>query len=328
MQRQNRSIDPEVWHRHAWRNLSHSLILLATMAGMLGLLGYLLWGKSGLVLLLCAGLAAVTLNSTISPRLVMRLYRARPITAQESPMLWQIIGSLCERAGLERPATPYYIPSRLLNAFAVGSPSQAAIGLTDGLLRQLDIRQLTAVLAHEISHIRANDIWVIGLADTFSRTTSLLSLLGQLMLLVNLPLLFFAEVQVNWLAVLLLLFAPNICALAQLALSRTREFDADLNAARLTGDPEGLALALAQIENLQGNWFERILLPGRRVPEPSILRTHPAARERIERLMDLKPRYTRIPDLFTIAGHLADHGRLPGSHVRRRPRWHMTGLWH
>jgi heat shock protein HtpX len=73
-------------------------------------------------------------------------------------------------------------------------------------------------------------------------------------------------------------------------LSRTREYDADLNAARLTGDPGGLAQALARIERVQGGWFERIFLPGRHLPAPSLLRTHPPTEERIARLMALKPK--------------------------------------
>ena len=139
--------------------------------------------------------------------------------------------------------------------------------------------------------MRNNDLWVMGLANMFSRSTSLL-LLGPFLLLLNLPLILFSQGMLSWWAILLLIFAPNLSALAQVALSRTREYDADLNAARLTGDPEGLADALAKIERLQGGWLEQILLPGRRVPEPSLPRTHPDTEERIARLMALNPQFS------------------------------------
>ncbi len=154
----------------------------------------------------------------------------------------------------------------MLNAFAVGTRKHAAIAVTDGLVRQLDMRELVGVVAHEISHVRNNDLWVMGLADMFSRTTSILSLIGQFLLFLNLPLILLSQVTVNWFAIFLLIFAPNLSALAQLALARTREFDADLNAARLTGDPDGLASALVKIERAQGGWLERIFMPNRRVP--------------------------------------------------------------
>jgi len=81
-------------------------------------------------------------------------------------------------------------------------------------------------------------MWVMGLADLFSRLTSTLSLFGQFLLLLNLPLLMFSNVGISWFAILILIFAPSISALAQLGLSRTREYHADLNAVRLTGDPD------------------------------------------------------------------------------------------
>ena len=89
---------------------------------------------------------------------------------------------------------------------------------------------------------------------------------------------------VPWLVVPLLLFAPQNATLLQLALSRARELDADLDAAGLTGDPGGLASALAKLERYQRGAWEQILIPGRRLPEPSVLRTHPPTAERIARL--------------------------------------------
>jgi heat shock protein HtpX len=320
-------IDSSVWLQHAWRNRVQSLALLIAMGSFLALLGWLVWGPDGVLILAVIGVVAVMMNPAVAPRWVMRLYGAHPIPPAQATELWALVGALAERAQLPTTPTLYYVPSRMLNAFAVGAPNQAAIAVTDGLLRSLTLREVAGVLAHEISHIRSNDLWVMGLADLFSRVTSLLSLVGQFLLLLNIPLLLLGQAAINWLVVLLLIFAPNLNALAQSALSRTREYDADLNAARLTGDPEGLARALQKIEHVRGGWLERIFMPGRRVPEPSLLRTHPQTDERISRLLSLRRQVPRFqapmlldstPDLTSILGRP----------IVRLPGWHISGLWH
>ncbi len=321
-------IDSAVWLQHAWLNRLQSLVLLAVLAGFLALLGWLLWGVDGIVMLLGMGVVGVLFNPALSPRLVMRLYGASPIGPDQLPALWTAVERLGERAGL--PARPelYYVPSRMINAFAVGTRGRSAIAVTDGLLRGLALREIVGVLAHEISHVRSNDLWVMGLADMFSRTTSMLSLLGQVLLLLNLPLILFSDVSINWFAIALLVFAPNLSALAQLALSRAREYHADLNGARLTGDPEGLARALDKIERIQGGWMERIFMPGRRLPDPSLLRSHPQTRERIARLMALKPELPGEFDRSLASDNVHDPRSVFNEPVRRGPRWHLSGLWY
>lgn len=319
------AIDEQVWQQHAWLNRLQSLALLLFMGAYLGLLGWLLAGPSGLAALLVSGAIAVMINPAAAPHWVMHLYRARRLSARDAPALLELVATLGRRAAL--PAIPalYYVPSETLNAFAVGHPRRSAIAVTDGLLRRLDLRKLAGVLAHETSHIRSNDLWVMGLADMCSRATSLLSLFGQLLLIVNLPLLLFGELGIDWWLIALLVVAPTVSAMAQLALSRTREFDADLNAARLTGDPDGLAAALARIERIQGGWMERVFLPGRGIPDPSLLRTHPQTGDRIARLQALKRQI--VPDATLPWMHAGDTP-LPGPPVERRPRWHSNGLWH
>ena len=320
-------IDPAIWLQHAWRNRLQSLTLLAAMAGFLALLGWLVWGPDGILLLVVVGVFGVLMNPSVSPWWVMRLYGARPISPRQAPQLWSLVQRLTVRAQLQNTPDLYHVPSSMLNAFAVGTRRQAAVAVTDGLLRNLETREIVGVLAHEISHIRNNDLWVMGLADLFSRATNLLSLVGQFLLVLNLPLLLFGQEVFNWFAILLLIFAPNLSALAQLALSRTREYDADLNAARMTSDPEGLARALAKIERVQGGWLERIFMPGRRVPEPSLLRTHPRTDERIARLLALKPQLGDVdPEL--LAGSTFDLASTFGRPVVRSPGWHISGLWH
>ncbi len=321
-------IDPDAWTRNAWRNRLQTSFLLAAMAGFAALIGYVLWGGDGmLVLLIAVGLGTV-ISPTLPPWVIMRLYGARRLAPEQVPELWAAVTTLSQRAGLPRPPDLYYLPSRMLNAFAVGSRKRAVLGLTDGLLRQLAWRELVGVMAHEVSHIRSNDLRVMGLADLISRATMVLSLIGQLMLLVNLPLILLTDVAISWLAIALLIAAPSFSALAQLALSRTREFDADLNAARLTGDPDGLAQALVKIDQVQGGWLERVFLPGRRVPEPSLLRTHPPTEERIARLMELKPELRRWDDYQLPFAHGQGEWYRGLTPVRRPPRWWGHGLWH
>ncbi|HGX93158.1 MAG TPA: peptidase M48 [Candidatus Tenderia sp.] len=316
------------WHQHALVNRLQTLVLLAVMAAFMALLGWLLGGADGLILLIAVALGIFLFSPTITPRLVMRLYRAEPLSPSQAPRLYQVLAELAQRGGL--PATPvlYHLPSDMVNAFAVGHPGQAGIAVTDGLLRNLNLREVSAVLAHEVSHVRSNDMQVMGLADTFSRLTSSLSLFGQLLLLLNLPLLLLGAVTINWLAIGLLIMAPTMSALAQLGLSRTREYDADLNAARLTGDPESLAQALMKIEQIQGGWLERIFLPGRRLPEPSMLRTHPPTEERVRRLRSLQLSDSASLRFDLDPREAALRQNLSLRSVKRGPRWHMSGLWH
>ena len=320
-------IDADVWLRHAWMNRIQSLLLLLFMAIFLALLGTLLWGSAGIWFMLTVGAMAVVFSPAVSPRLVMRLYGARKLSPGELPELFRMTAELAERAEIGHVPEIYYLPSAMLNAFAVGNRRQSAVAVTDGLLRQLTLRELRGVLAHEISHVRNNDLFVMGLADTLSRATSTLSLMGQFLLLINLPLILVSGVQINWFAIFLLVFAPTLSSLAQLALSRTREFDADLGAASLTGDPEGLASALQKIEKIQGSWLERIFMPGRGIPEPSILRTHPETDERVARLLSLRQRFRDAPSSLPdrVTGGLEDFSNV----VERPPRWHVgSGLWH
>lgn len=317
-------IKMDLWECHAWRNHLQTIILLVAMGGYLALLGWLLFGVSGLIVFIVVGVAAAMFNPTLSPQLIMRMYRARPISQTAVPELANAMVQLSQRAQLDNVPALYYVPSKMMNAFAVGSPAKAAIGLTDGILRGMNGRQLAGVLAHEISHVRNNDLWVMGLADLFSRAMSFLSVFGVFLLLVKLPLIVMGVATVSWWAILMLIVGPAIISLTQLALSRTREFDADLNAALLTGDPKGLASALHLLERLQGGWFERVVMPGRHVPEPSLLRTHPKTEERIERLMNLST--DPQPELSpVVVPHLRQMVVRP---VQTVPRWRVSGLWY
>ena len=310
-------------------NLLQSLMLIAGMIALMCALGWFLAGVAGLIGLAAAWLVATFLGPQVSPQLLLRMYRARPLSRGEAPALLAVVTELSRRAGLSCIPALYYIPSRVVNAFSLGRCAAAVIGVTDGLLRTLSMRELAGVLAHEISHIGNNDVWVMGLADMVSRTTTALSWFGQLLLFINLPLLLLGQGTVPWLFVALLIFAPALSTLLQLALARTREYEADLEAARITGDPRGLASALAKLEVMDGSILRRIFFPGRREPDPSLLRTHPPTEERIRRLLEVEAdELAGVPEelAFTDQAFFAPEHAPPV--VIRVPSWHITGLWH
>lgn len=318
-------LDWQLRRRRRRRNILQSLLLLGGMVALLAACGWIIAGLEGLLVVGVFALLALWGSSRLSPRLVLQLFRAQPLPPGELNALHRLVALLSERAGLARTPRLYYVSSPTMNAFSVGRPDEAAVAVTTGLLRAMDLRELAGVLAHEVSHIVHNDMWVMGLADVVTRLTRSMSFLGLLLLALNLPLVMTGAAVVPWLLVLLMVFAPAIGTLLQLALSRTREFDADLEAATLTGDPAGLASALQKMERYQSRFWEDILLPGRRVPDPSILRSHPHTAERVRRLLELrgKPRFEPLTLFDEPAQH---HAFIPES--PRRPRWRRWGTWY
>jgi heat shock protein HtpX len=252
----------------------------------------------------------------------MRMFRAKPVDPKRGGEIVYIVQALSERAGLSAMPRVYIIPSPTLNAFAVGTPSNYTLGVTEGLLGRLNYRELAGVLAHEITHVRNNDIWVMSLADILSRFTRSMAFFAIILFFVSVPATLIAGTPMPWAAIAILYFAPALSNLLQLALSRSREYDADLGAAALTGDPEGIASALSKLERYQGRVWEDIFMPGPRIPLPSVLRTHPNTSERIARLMALR-KSQPAPFLFpSPQGGLPGFGPLP-----RAPRYHWTGFW-
>lgn len=277
--------------RHRWRNAIHTWLLATGSLILLAVTAYVFAGSAGVVMAIVFGTITIIAARRVSSKLVLRMYRAQPLSRAQFPLGVDIVEQLARRAKL--PAVPrlHVVPSQMLNAFAVGRPEDSAIAITDALARRLTPRELAGVLAHEISHIAHEDLRVMAFADMVARYTSFMSTVGILMLLFNL--IGFAgahAMPVPWLGVAVLLVAPTIGGLLQLALSRTREFDADLGAVLLTADPDGLASALRKLERAQGRLWESIMLPGSRTPDPSVLRSHPQTEQRIARLMQLKER--------------------------------------
>lgn len=311
---------------HRVQNDLHTILLIGGMAILLGLIGYLLFGKIGLLLLVAGGIFFVSAGPRVTPKLVLRMYKAKPVAVEEDTQLFAIVEELSKRAGLSNIPQLFYIPSKMINAFATGTRDNALIGVTDGILRALNGKEITAVLAHEMSHINNNDIKVMSMADTIMRVTHMLSSIGKLLLLVNLPLILAGKGSFSWLAVALLIFAPNIATMLQLGLSRAREYDADVGAVDLTKDPYSLVSALRKLEELHTGLLQKVILPGRKLPEPSLLRTHPHTDDRIERLELMAKELNQDEDEI-LASNSWQAGFLP-SNQAPQPRWHiLNGLW-
>jgi len=309
--------------RHRVLNTLHTVLLLAAITALAGFLGWSLLGDEGIIWAAVIALTALVFGPRVSPRWVLRATGAHELGPRQAPALHRVLALLAERAGLECAPRLYYLPTRVLNAFATGNVRDSAVTVTDGLLRAVTLRELAGVLAHEIAHVRGHDLWVMNLADVVGRLTALLSMIGQALLIIMLPLSILQGYELPLLPILALIFAPTISLLLQLALARTREYHADVVAAELTGDPSGLASALDKLERLQGGWMERMFMAGGRMPR--WLRTHPHTQERVRRLMELEPRAAFMPDLG-MPPEPDYFSELPV--ITRRPSWHWHGLWH
>lgn len=320
-------LDENTRRAHKMRNTLHSLLLLVGIGAVLGVSAMLVWGMAGLVWALLAVAFLVLFAPRVPPEAIMRMYRATEIHPRSAGQVGRVLDVIAERAGLEARPRLFVIPSSTLNAFATGSTDNASIAVTAGLLQTLSLRELAGVLAHEISHIRNNDLWVMGLADAMSRFTQALSTLAVILATFNFMGMLVGVTFVSWWAILVLYLAPLASSLLQLGLSRAREYDADLEGALLTGDPQALISALAKLERYTGRFWEDLMfpVPGRRVPQPSLLRSHPRTEDRIARLRELERRPTPPPivledEPFEVVS--------PWDVAVYRPRLRWPGVWY
>ena len=265
---------------------------LVAMAGLAGAVGYSMLGPVGAVVAVAVMAAALALGMRgYDGAQQLRRAGATPLSAWQAPELFEEVRWLAARAGLVAPPRLFAIESPQANAVTVGTADAPAIGVTLGLLRGLNRRQLRGVLAHEVAHIRNNDIWLAAVASAARRLTGLLTTFGMVAVLVALPAMLFGVVTFAPSLLLLLLAAPTASVLLQLALSRSRELAADRTAASLTHDPAGLASALALLDRANRTWLSWLF--GWRQPLRSnhLLLSHPPTRERIRRLHEM----TRLP---------------------------------
>lgn len=284
-------LDETTVARRRLGNAVRSIGIILGLALLLGLIGWSFAGRTGLVLVVVLGFAYLWLTPKLAPAALLRWMGARELSWLDEPKL--IVVDLARRAGMPKAPRVFLLPTPTLNAFAMGDWDDAAITVTSGMLQALDRREVVGVLAHELSHIVNRDLKVMNMAAAFGRLTSTMSQIGIFLLILNLPMWLMQGIGLPWLAVLLLLFAPAVSGLLQLALSRTREFDADLSAAKLTADPVGLASALDRLDRIHRrlHFWRRLFQPAWRQVEttPEILSSHPQTRQRIERLLSLRP---------------------------------------
>lgn len=307
-------------------NVLQSVALIGGIGTILVLAMSLVWGITGALVSGAAMAALYALAPRVPPETAMRLYRGTLVPRDQQSQLSSLLDVLAYRAGLSQRPKLYVIPSQTLNAFATGSPSHSAIAITEGLLRRLSLREIAGVLAHEISHIRNNDLQVMGMADIVTRFLQMLSYVALALAIMNVIGLFRGEQFVSWWTVLLLYIAPALSSLLQLGLSRTREFEADADAAELTGDAMGLASALRNLENYTGHFWEDLMfpVPTRRVPQPSLLRSHPTTEDRVQHLLAIKTSSPQDPLVIVERPMVSLAGLGP---ISMRPRYRWPGVW-
>ncbi|KXS44241.1 zinc metalloprotease HtpX [Methanolobus zinderi] len=279
-------------------NMLKTTILLASLTGLLILVGRLVGGVSGMII---AFLFAIVLNFGsywYSDKIVLKMYRAQEVTASEQPELYGIVQKLAMRANLPMPKV-YIVNTSMPNAFATGrDPQHAAVAATTGIMNLLSSEELEGVLAHELAHVKNRDTLISAVAATIA---------GVITMIAH---------WVQWAAIFggfggnddegnniigfiaLAIVAPIAATVIQLAISRSREFAADEGGARISQKPWALASALEKLEYGSSNYRERrgdvqasestahmfIVNPLKGKTLMSLFRTHPETEERIRRL--------------------------------------------
>ena len=274
------------------KNTFKTFVLLAGLGGLLVIIGQLIGGAQGAVIGFALGIAIVGFSYWNSDKLAIRAARAEPVTEQQMPEYYAIVRELTQQAGMPMPKL-YVTPDQQPNAFATGrNPEHAAVAVTQGILRILDWNELRGVLAHEISHVGNRDILIGSVAAAIATGITLIATFLRFSA-------FFGggrDDDNNPLALLALaILAPLAAGLLQMALSRSREFEADRTGARLIGDGESLARALQKLEAgarqvpmdidpAHASAFIVNPLTGRKMSFGNLWRTHPSTEDRVARL--------------------------------------------
>jgi heat shock protein HtpX len=276
-------------HRHF--NGLKTAVLLGGMSAFLLFVGQLLGGAKGLVIALVIALAINAYGYWNSGNLAIRAMRARPVSEAEQPVMYRIVRELSTAARQPMPAL-YVSPTNAPNAFATGrNPRNARVCCTEGILAILDERELRGVLGHELMHVYNRDILTSSIAGALA---SAITFIAQFAM-------FFGggsdEDRPNPLAAIgLMILGPLAAGVIQMAISRTREYDADEDGSKLTGDPMALASALRKLElgtrqlplpperDLVNSSHMMIANPFRGEGLARMFSTHPPMADRIARL--------------------------------------------
>jgi len=287
-------------------NLMKTGVLLAALTVLLVLIGGGLGGQNGMIM--AFGLAMVmNLGSYwFSDKIVLAMYHAQPVDEASAPGLYRIVRNLATRAGMPMPRV-YIIPGEAPNAFATGrNPEHAAIACTEGILRIMSEEELEGVLAHELSHVRNRDTLIMAIAATLAGAITYMAHMAQWAMIFGGGRRDSDEHESGGGGVfgglLMIVLAPIAATLIQLAVSRSREFQADATGAQIAGQPWGLAKALEKLEMgsrmapmdaspATAHLF--IVNPLRGDGLMSLFSTHPPTQERIARLRAMAGRTGR-----------------------------------
>ncbi len=267
---------------------------MASLTGLMLLIGAALGGRGGMMIALLFSLVMNMGTYWYSDKIVLKMYKAKEVTAAEAPALYGIVRGLVDRANMPMPKV-YIVDTPMPNAFATGrDPQHAAVAATTGIMKILDKDELEAVMAHELAHVRNRDTLISSVAATIAGVITFVATMAQWSLI-------FggrdddAGSIVGVIAMAIL--APIAAMIIQMAISRSREFGADASGAQLCGRPMALASALAKLEGAAGraqadvnpstaHMFIVNPLKGKKLA--SLFSTHPATEERIARLSAMR----------------------------------------
>ena len=230
-------------------NVFKTGLLLAVLTAMLVLIGGAIGGQQGMMIAFFLALAMNVMSYWFSDKIVLAAYGAQPIDEAAAPRLYAIVHRLATRAGIPMPRV-YLIPSETPNAFATGrNPQHAVVAVTEGIMRILDEEELEGVLAHELSHVKNRDVLISTVAATLAGAITYLAHMAQWAAMFGGRGRDDDEGGSNPIAMILLaVLAPIAALLVQMAVSRSREFQADATGARVAGRPWGLAKALEKLQ--------------------------------------------------------------------------------
>lgn len=281
-------------------NMLKTGLLLAVLTVLLVFVGQLMGGSQGATTAFVFALLMNLVSYFFSDKLVLAMYRAKPLSESEAPQVYRAVREIASRERIPMPKL-YWLPTATPNAFATGrSPKHAAVAVTSGLLELMSEEELKGVLAHELSHVKNRDTLVMSIAAAVAGAIAMLANWARWGLMwggrgdrrnSN------AAVQVVALLIIAIL-APLAAMLIQLAISRTREYGADETGARLTGNPHGLASALEKLDAAvrahplpnanpaTAHLF--IVNPLRADAITKLFSTHPPVEERVRRLRSMR----------------------------------------